>query len=77
MGTRVKVQNVRTGATGYGVVLDRGPYGKKGKDGVWFNGARDKTREGKYLGCADLTPALAKVIGAKGRTRIRLWKERR
>lgn len=77
MGARVRVTNLRTGLTYVGVILDRGPYGKLTPDGKWFNGApmfreRNKGRIGKFRGCADLTPTLAKLIKHNGRDRVRI-----
>ncbi len=77
MGARVHVRNLRTGKSWIGIVLDRGPYGKVTPDGKWFNGApmfrkRNRGRIGKFRGCADLTPALAKLIGHNGRDRVRI-----
>lgn len=72
MGARIRITNLRTKLSSFGVILDRGPYGKLDKDGRWFNSRRYRSRAGKYRGCADLTPALAKAIGHDGRDRVRL-----
>lgn len=72
MGARIRITNLRTKLSAEGVVLDRGPYGKLDKDGRWFNSRRHRSRRGRYRGCADLTPALAKAIGHDGRDRVRL-----
>lgn len=81
IGARVRVTLVRTGKSAVGVVLDRGPYGKKDKDGVWFNSRQPRSnrkRWGRYLGCADLTPAMGKLIGHNGgRDRVRIEKLKR
>ena len=66
MGAWVLVRNVRTGKAALARVIDRGPYGKIDSEGRWFNSRyRGKTikRKGTYRGCADLTPALVKLIG--------------
>lgn len=77
MGARVRVTNLRTGLSHVGVVLDRGPYGKLTADGAWFNGSpgarrKGETRVGRWRGCADLTPTLAKLIRHNGRDRVRI-----
>lgn len=82
MGASVRVTNLRTGLTYVGIVLDRGPYGKLTPSGEWFNGApmfrkKNRSRVGKYRGCADLTPALAKAIGHDGLDRVRITLLRR
>lgn len=76
MGTRVVVCNERTGLCGFGRVLDRGPYGARGSDGVWFikSPGGEWSRPGRYLGCADLTPDLAGVIEHDGRDPVILYK---
>ena len=81
MGTLIKVQNIRTGKVATGVVLDRGPYGMIDSGG-WFNSRKERDRAKRagrkaYRGCADLTPALAKLIGHDGRDKIRIWRKRR
>ena len=88
MGSDVAVQNVRTGRVAYGKVLDRGPYGALTPEGkVWFPGKAlrtgRKTRRklpkelGRWRGCADLTPALARAIGHDGMDRVRIWRVKR
>ena len=72
MGASIRITNLRTKKSAYGVVLDRGPYGKVDADGKWFNSRRERNRIGEYRGCADLTPALAKAIGHNGRDRVRI-----
>lgn len=72
MGARIRITNLRTKLSAEGVVLDRGPYGKVDKDGRWFNSRRHRSRIGRYRGCADLTPALAKLIGHDGKDRVRV-----
>ncbi len=82
MGARVHVKNLRTGLSWIAIVLDRGPYGKLTPEGKWFNGApmfkeRNRGRVGKFRGCADLTPTLAKLIRHNGRDRVRITLLRR
>ena len=72
MGTWVVVENIRTGKSTLAQVADRGPYGKVDADGNWFNGARDKVREGKWKSCADLMPDVANEIDHNGTDRVRL-----
>ena len=72
MGAKIKVTNVKTKQSAFGVVLDRGPYGKVDAAGNWFNSRRERERIGKYKGCADLTPDLGKAIGHKGRTKVKI-----
>ena len=72
MGRRVRVTNLRTGRSVVGLVIDRGPWGKRDKAGNWFNSRRERKRVGEYCGCADLTPALAEAIGHDGKDRVRL-----
>ncbi len=76
MGSRVKITNIRTNISVFGVVLDRGPYGKKDPKGVWFNSRQPKENRSKFgvfQGCADLTPTLAFLIGHnQGREKIRV-----
>ena len=72
MGARIRVTNLRTKLSAEGVVLDRGPWGKLDKDGRWFNSRRHRGRLGKFRGCADLTPAIAKAIGHDGLDRVRI-----
>jgi hypothetical protein len=76
IGTFIKITNVETKEAAFGVVLDRGPYGKVGPKGKWFNSRKERKRKGKYRGCADVTPDLAAAIGHEGRTRVRIkrWK---
>ncbi len=84
MGTLVHVTNKRTGLTATGIVLDRGPYGMIDENG-WFNSRRERARaaallkrkgQKAYRGCADLTPALAALIGHRGRDIIILRRAR-
>jgi len=73
MGSRIRITNLRTKKSATGVVLDRGPYGKTDATG-WFNARKQRKRAGKYRGCADLTPALARAIGHDGFDRVRIEK---
>lgn len=77
LGKYFRVTNLRTKKSAIGRQIDTGPWGKLDNDGRWFNGAprfreRNRGRVGKWRGCADLTPALAKSIGHDGRERIKL-----
>ena len=72
MGAKIRITNLRTKLSANGVVLDRGPYGKLNKDGKWFNSRRHRDRLGRYRGCADLTPALARLIKHDGKERVRI-----
>jgi len=82
MGSKVFIRNLRTKKTSYATVIARGPYGKNTKTGKWFNGspgARKKRKkkglpepQGKWRGCADLTPSLAKRLQHNGKDRIQL-----
>lgn len=67
IGASIRVGHIASGRTSRAVVIDRGPYGKLDAKGRWFNGARDRKRSGTWRGCADLTPALARRIGHRGR----------
>lgn len=68
-------------------VMDKGPWGKKDLDGVWFNAATDrkdaeaegrepKCPECEYLAILDMGPTVAKQLESKGRIRVRVsyWK---
>lgn len=66
IGGKVLITNLRTGKQARGLVIDRGPYGKLDSRGRWFNSRRERKRQGKFRGCADLTPALAKAIQHNG-----------
>jgi len=74
MGSWVRVKNLRTGKTALAQVIDRGPYGKTDAEGNWFNSRKpgNRDRVGKYRGCADLTPALAKAIGHNGKELVKI-----
>ncbi len=72
MGARIIIKNLRTGLEAHARVIDRGPYGKLDKRGRWFNSRKERKRVGKYRGCADLTPSLAKAIGHDGRDRVQI-----
>lgn len=66
IGAMVRITNIRTGKSAKVRVIDRGPYGKIGPNGRWFNSRRKGKavkREGKYRGCADLTPKLVRMLG--------------
>lgn len=72
IGSVVLVANIRTNKSVLAVVIDRGPYGKLDAQGRWFNARKERSREGAYRGCADLTPRLAKLIGHNRKERVRL-----
>ncbi|MCP4448260.1 MAG: hypothetical protein GY811_23415 [Myxococcales bacterium] len=72
MGSRIRITNLRTKKSATGVVLDRGPYGKLDASGDWFNSRRERSRVGKFRGCADLTPALAEAIGHDGKDKVKI-----
>jgi hypothetical protein len=72
IGSPIRIKNLETDQVSYGVVLDRGPYGKTDADGNWFNARRERERDGTYRGCADLTPDLARAIGHKGKTKVKI-----
>lgn len=82
LGARIKITNVKTNKTAFGVVLDRGTYGMRDENG-WFNSKRKKNKnraksllalrgEDAYCGCADITYGLAKRIGHTGRNKVTL-----
>lgn len=72
IGATIKIRNLKTGLIAYGKVIDRGPYGKVDEAGKWFNARRERDRKGRYRGCADLTPDLARSIGHKGKTKVKI-----
>ena len=72
IGSLIRITNLRTGLSAKVRVIDRGPYGKLDKRGRWFNGARDKKREGTYRACADLTERLARTIKHNGKEPVLL-----
>lgn len=77
MGTRILIKNLRTGKKAFGEVIDRGPYGAIDSEGNWFlksPGSIDRDKPGRFRGCADLTPDLAKAIGHDGFDRVRVWR---
>jgi hypothetical protein len=61
------------------VVIDRGPYGRRAKDGSWYNGAAEWRAGRKYSpgsrwnGCADLSPELARILQHDGWEKVKLW----
>jgi hypothetical protein len=78
-GTRIRVENLRTGLAAFGVVIDSGPWGKRDSNGAWFNSRHpvaNRTRKGTYRGCADLTPAMAALIGHNGREKVKITRTR-
>jgi len=77
MGAYIRIENLKTGQRSFGRVIDRGPYGKLDAEGNWFNARKKRNRVGKYRGCADLTPSLARAIGHRGKTRVKITLFRR
>ena len=75
MGSTVAVQNTKTGMIAIGKVIDRGPYGAI-LDGSWLI-KRKPTDPGKWRGCVDLTPDMAKAIGHKGFDTVRVFGRKR
>lgn len=73
LGSTVIVQHVRSGRMAFGVVLDRGPYGATTPEGDWALKLKPSD-PGRWRGCADLTPALARRIGHDGFDAVRLWR---
>lgn len=76
MGTFIKITNLKNERSAFGLVIDRGPYGKLDANGDWFNSRRHRDRVGKYRGCADVTPDLAEAIGHRGRTLVKITRWR-
>lgn len=72
IGSTVRVTNIRTGISQEVLVIDRGPYGKLDSNGKWFNGQKERNREGTYRGCADLTPRLARILRHNGKDTVRI-----
>jgi len=64
LGATVFAWSPRTKKLGVGVVLDRGPYGAMYKK-KWRIKKRPKGK-GKWRGCADFTPGLARKIRHNG-----------
>ena len=63
-GTRVKLENPRTGKVVVAKVVDHGPYGA-----IWNGKWRIKRREsdrGTWRGCVDLTVKTARLLGHNG-----------
>jgi len=89
LGSWVLVENERTKRTAIARVIDRGPYGAT-HDGSWFVPSKEKRNprrlrerrlqgkrpldRGRFRGCADLTPRLAKILGHDGRDPVSLWR---
>lgn len=73
LGSTVIVQHTRTGRMAVARVLDRGPYGATDENGDWTLKLK-QSDPGRWRGCADLTPALARLIGHDGFDRVRLWR---
>lgn len=63
-GTRVEVENPRTGKSVVARVVDHGPYGAT-FHGHWILKRRADER-GTWRGCADLTVRTARLIGHNG-----------
>lgn len=88
LGSWVRVTNLRTGKSARVRVIDRGPFGRTDRNGSWYNGAseyRTCRRRGfgledpacyrsksRFVGCADLTPAVARRIGHNGKERVQV-----
>ncbi len=72
LGTTVMVYNPRTKLFAVGTVIDRGPYGAMHK-GKWVL-KRKRRDPGKWRGCVDLTPALAKAVQHNGYEKVRVWR---
>lgn len=68
-GTKVVVYLGRTKRAALATVIDRGPYGAT-LDGVWFV-KKTKDEPGKWRGCLDMTPRLAKILGHNGLEKVR------
>ena len=68
LGSWVEIRNLRTGRMVETQVIDRGPYGAMHK-GRWIIKKRPSD-PGRWRGCADLTPPVAKKIGHNGFERI-------
>lgn len=74
MGTVLTICNPRAGKCAVARVVDRGPYGKRGRDGKWHNACpgrqckegRRATRRRRWRSCLDLTPALSDRLGHNG-----------
>ena len=80
-GTWVSVQNIRTGASTVCQIMDRGPYGKRDANGVWFNAATDRKRAkkegrpprvGTYISILDMSQAVSDALGSKGRIKVKV-----
>lgn len=75
-GTVILIESVRTGRTSLCRVMDRGPFGAKGDDGVWFpKVGRHRDREGAFRGILDMTPAVVHALGLTGGlAQVRIWR---
>lgn len=75
LGSRVLVYLPRTNRHVVATVIDRGPYGAIAPDGTWFvKAGKNRYKPGRFRGCADLTPKLARLLQHKGRERIHIWR---
>lgn len=75
-GTVILIESVRTKKTSLCRVMDRGPFGAKGDDGVWFpKVGRHKQRTGVFRGILDMTPAVVHALGLTGGlAQVRIWR---
>ena len=70
LGSWVTITNLRTRKTVQAQVIDRGPYGAV-HQGKWRLKKR-KTDPGKWRGCLDMTPPIAKELGHNGFELVRV-----
>lgn len=75
-GQSVRVCNVRTKLCSDMVVVDRGPYGAKTKQG-WRSRPKQLYRGEKYRGILDLLPPAAETIKHNGKEAVTLWLPRK
>ena len=85
-GAWIKVTNLKTKKSTWCKIMDRGPYGKRDKNGVRFNSATDRKKakktgrapkKGRYISILDKSRGVTRQIGATGMTRVKVewWKD--
>lgn len=81
-GSWVFIKNLKTKKTAWCKIMDRGPYGKRDKNGIRFNSAIDRKqakrqrrppKKGRYIALIDKSSGVTKELGATGFTRVRVY----
>jgi hypothetical protein len=71
-GTWIQVKNVKTKATSWCVVADRGPYGALTSKGKWVLKRPNSKTKGRFNRMIDLGPTVAEKAATKGLAKVQI-----